>query len=72
MLGVKTEGQKQGAKVRKLEQSEVLMVNIGSTATGARVVAVKADMARLQLTTPACTEINEKLRCLDVLKSIGV
>ena len=59
MLGVKTEGQKQGAKVRKLEQSEVLMVNIGSTATGARVVAVKADMARLQLTTPACTEINE-------------
>ena len=47
------------------------MVNIGSTATGARVVAVKADMARLQLTT-ACTEINEKLRCLDVLKSIGV
>ncbi|AOW29644.1 eukaryotic translation initiation factor 2 subunit gamma [Candida albicans P57072] len=61
LLGVKTEGQKQGAKVRKLEQSEVLMVNIGSTATGARVVAVKADMARLQLTTPACTEINEKI-----------
>lgn len=61
LLGVKTEGQKQGAKVRKLEISEVLMVNIGSTASGARVVATKADMARLRLTTPACTEINEKI-----------
>ncbi|QLG72237.1 hypothetical protein HG535_0C05910 [Zygotorulaspora mrakii] len=60
LLGVKTDGQKQ-AKVRKLESDEVLMVNIGSTATGARVVAVKADMARLQLTSPACTEINEKI-----------
>ena len=61
LLGVKTDGQKQGAKVRKLEIGEVLMVNIGSTATGARVVAVKADMARLQLTLPVCTEVNEKI-----------
>lgn len=61
LLGVKTDGQKQGARVRKLDSGEVLMVNIGSTATGARVVAVKADMARLQLTTPACTEVNEKI-----------
>ena len=60
LLGVKTDGQKQ-AKVRKLELNEVLMVNIGSTATGARVIAVKADMARLQLTSPACTEVNEKI-----------
>ncbi|CAH6720563.1 eukaryotic translation initiation factor 2 subunit gamma [[Candida] jaroonii] len=60
LLGVKTDGQK-GAKVRKLETGEVLMVNIGSTATGARVLAVKADMARLQLTSPACTEVNEKI-----------
>ncbi|VEU23176.1 DEKNAAC104245 [Brettanomyces naardenensis] len=60
LLGVKTEGQRQ-AKVRKLEVDDVLMVNIGSTATGARVVAVKADMARLTLTSPACTEINEKI-----------
>ena len=61
LLGVKTDGQKQGAKVRKLEIGEILMVNIGSTATGARVVAVKADMARLQLFIPACTEIDEKI-----------
>lgn len=60
LLGVKTDGQKQ-AKVKRLEPGEVLMVNIGSTACGAKVLAVKADMARLQLTAPACTEINEKI-----------
>jgi hypothetical protein len=37
------------------------MVNIGSTATGAKVIAVKADAARLSLTSPACTEIGEKI-----------
>lgn len=37
------------------------MVNIGSTATGAKVVAVRADAARLSLTSPACTEIGEKV-----------
>ncbi|ODV82895.1 hypothetical protein CANARDRAFT_30463 [[Candida] arabinofermentans NRRL YB-2248] len=60
LLGVKTDGQRQ-AKVRKLEVDDILMVNIGSTATGARVVAVRADMARLTLTSPACTEIDEKI-----------
>ena len=60
LLGVKTDDQKK-VKVRNLEVDDVLMVNIGSTATGARVVAVKADMARLTLTSPACTEIDEKI-----------
>lgn len=60
LLGVKSEGQKQ-AKIRKLDADEVLMVNIGSNAIGCRVLAVKADMARLQLANPACTEINEKI-----------
>lgn len=60
LLGVKTADGKQ-AKVAKLAKNEVLMVNIGSTATGAKVVAVKADAAKLQLTSPACTEIGEKV-----------
>ena len=60
LLGVKTADGKQ-AKVAKLAKNEVLMVNIGSTATGAKVVAVKADVAKLQLTSPACTEIGEKV-----------
>lgn len=60
LLGVKTADGKQ-AKVAKLAKNEVLMVNIGSTATGAKVLGVKADAAKLLLTSPACTEINEKI-----------
>jgi len=60
LLGVKTADGKQ-AKVAKLTKNEVLMVNIGSTATGAKVVAVKADAAKLQLTSPACTKVGEKV-----------
>jgi len=60
LLGVKTADGKQ-AKVAKLSKNEVLMVNIGSTATGAKVVAVKQDAAKLALTSPACTKIGEKV-----------
>ncbi|KAJ5485054.1 Eukaryotic translation initiation factor 2 subunit gamma [Penicillium diatomitis] len=60
LLGVKTADGKQ-AKVAKLAKNEVLMVNIGSTATGAKVLGVKADAAKLSLTSPACTEIGEKI-----------
>ncbi|GAB7345353.1 hypothetical protein MBLNU457_3705t1 [Dothideomycetes sp. NU457] len=60
LLGVKTADGKQ-AKVAKLAKNEILMVNIGSTATGAKVIGVKADVAKLQLTSPACTEIGEKV-----------
>ncbi|CAG8571492.1 4286_t:CDS:10 [Paraglomus brasilianum] len=60
LLGVKTDDKKQ-TKVTKLEKNEVLMVNIGSTSTGGRVVGVKADLAKILLTSPACTEIDEKI-----------
>ncbi|KIV94360.1 Eukaryotic translation initiation factor 2 subunit gamma [Exophiala mesophila] len=60
LLGVKTADGKQ-AKVAKLAKNEVLMVNIGSTATGAKVMGVKADAAKLTLTNPACTAIGEKI-----------
>lgn len=60
LLGVKTADGKQ-AKVAKLTKNEVLMVNIGSTATGAKVMAVKADAAKLVLTSPACTNVGEKI-----------
>ena len=60
LLGVKTEDKKQ-AKIQNLSKNEVLMVNIGSTSTGGRVLSVKADMAKIVLTSPACTEINEKI-----------
>ncbi|KAH7086670.1 P-loop containing nucleoside triphosphate hydrolase protein [Auriculariales sp. MPI-PUGE-AT-0066] len=60
LLGVKTDDKKQ-TKVTKLVKGEVLLINIGSTATGGRVLAVKNDLAKIQLTTPACTEIGEKV-----------
>ncbi|GET00079.1 putative translation initiation factor eIF2 gamma chain [Rhizophagus clarus] len=60
LLGVKTDDKKQ-TKVSKLAKNEVLMVNIGSTSTGGRVMNVKADLAKIVLTSPACTEIDEKI-----------
>ncbi|XP_065906326.1 eukaryotic translation initiation factor 2 subunit 3, Y-linked-like [Dysidea avara] len=61
LLGVRTEGDKRGARVQKLSRSEVLMVNIGSLSTGGRVSAVKADLAKIALTQPVCTEVGEKI-----------
>lgn len=60
LLGVKTEDKKQ-TRVTKLLKGELLLINIGSTSTGGRVLSVKADLAKIQLTSPACTEIGEKV-----------
>lgn len=60
LLGVKTEDKKQ-TKVSKLVKNEILLINIGSTSTGGRVLSVKADLAKIQLTSPACTEVGEKV-----------
>nr|CAG29670.1 translation initiation factor 2 gamma subunit [Forficula auricularia] len=61
LLGVRMEGDKKGAKVQKLTRNEVLLVNIGSLSTGGRVLATKADLAKISLTNPVCTEIDEKI-----------
>ena len=37
------------------------MVNIGSLSTGGRVLAIKADLAKIVLTNPVCTEVGEKI-----------
>jgi len=60
LLGVKSEDKKQ-TKVTKLIKGELLLINIGSTSTGGRVLSVKADLAKIQLTSPACTEVGEKV-----------
>lgn len=60
LLGVKTADGKQ-AKVTKLTKNEVLMVNIGATSTGAKVKAIRNDAAKLDLMSPACTNIGEKV-----------
>jgi len=48
-------------KVGKLTKGEVLMLNIGSLSTGGRVLAVKADLAKVTLFIPVCVEIGEKI-----------
>lgn len=48
-------------QVQRLTKNEILMVNIGSLSTGGRVLAMKADLAKIGLTNPVCTEIGEKI-----------
>mmetsp|Transcript_8594 Transcript_8594/g.12695 ORF Transcript_8594/g.12695 Transcript_8594/m.12695 type:complete len:498 (-) Transcript_8594:58-1551(-) len=61
LLGVKTADGGKQAKVQKLTKGEILMVNIGSTATGGRVTAVKSELAKIVLTNPVCTQEGEKI-----------
>lgn len=62
LLGVKTDAsQKRADRITKLTRGEVLMVNIGSTSTGARVISVKGDLAKVALTAPVCSSEGEKL-----------
>ena len=61
LLGVRAATGEKAGKVAKLAKNEVLMLNIGSCCTGARVVAVKADLAKLALTSAVCTKVGEKV-----------
>ena len=45
----------------KMSKNEMLMGKIGSLSTGVRVIAVKADLAKIGLTTPVCTSVDEKI-----------
>ena len=47
--------------VQKLSKNETLLVNIGSTSTGGKVVGVKKDMAKIALMQPVCTREGEKI-----------
>ena len=60
LLGVKTDDKKQ-TKVAKLARGEILMVNIGSTSTGGKIIATKGDLCKISLITPSCTDIGEKV-----------
>ncbi|TVU48027.1 hypothetical protein EJB05_07648, partial [Eragrostis curvula] len=55
VTGVRTSETERASRVSKLAKAEILMVNIGSMSTGSRVVAVKNDLAKLQLTSSGCT-----------------
>ena len=47
---------------------DLLMVNIGSLSTGGHVSSVKADLAKITLTQPICTEVGEKRNIGDKLE----
>jgi len=62
LLGVKAEGgDKRQAKVQKLKPDEVLMINIGSTSLGGKVVSVKSDLVRIKFMNPVCANEGEKI-----------
>merc|ERR1712194_632914 len=63
LLGVKTEGDSKAGKVAKLKKAEILMVNIGSTAAGGRILGfTKGDeSAKIALTNPVCTQEGDKV-----------
>ncbi|KAH0676699.1 hypothetical protein KY285_024500 [Solanum tuberosum] len=61
LLGVRTKDSERQGRVSKLAKGEILMLNIGSMSTGARVVAIKNVFAKLQLTSPVCTSKGEKI-----------
>eukprot|EP00429_Kryptoperidinium_foliaceum_P016583 CAMPEP_0176048914 /NCGR_PEP_ID=MMETSP0120_2-20121206/24301_1 /TAXON_ID=160619 /ORGANISM="Kryptoperidinium foliaceum, Strain CCMP 1326" /LENGTH=483 /DNA_ID=CAMNT_0017382335 /DNA_START=87 /DNA_END=1536 /DNA_ORIENTATION=+ len=63
LLGVKVEGDSsKSVKVAKLKKGEILMVNIGSTAAGGRILGIKDnDSAKIALTNPVCTQENDKV-----------
>merc|ERR1712228_1053120 len=62
LLGVKTDGDAKAGKVSRLKKGEILMVNIGSTAAGGRILGIKEnDSAKITLTNPVCTQIDDKV-----------
>ncbi|KAL9260265.1 Eukaryotic translation initiation factor 2 subunit 3-like protein [Drosera capensis] len=62
LLGVEAESSERSAKVARLIKGEMLLVNIGSMAAGAEVIALKRDLAKLRLIKSAvCASKGEKI-----------
>jgi translation initiation factor 2 subunit 3 len=71
LLGVRTQDGGKAAKVEDITKGEVLLVNIGSTSTGGKVMALKknkgtsnstqSDLAKIELMSPVCTHVGEKI-----------
>lgn len=62
LVGVEQDAaDKKKGKIKKLQKDETLMLNIGSTSVGARILKVEGDLAKVALTSPVCTTEGEKL-----------
>lgn len=64
-------GVRNQTEVSKLAKDEYLMVSIGSKTTGGKVLAVKRNLVKLQLTYPVCTSIGEKIALSRRVKEKG-
>lgn len=63
LVGVKSEGDGDTNKVQKIVKGELLLVNVGSTSCGGRVLSTnsKHSTLRIALLNPVCTIIGEKI-----------
>eukprot|EP00954_Amorphochlora_amoebiformis_P005145 405136-Amorphochlora_amoeboformis.AAC.2 len=63
LLGVKSDerAKKKATKIKKLSKGEIVMLNIGSSSTGAHIHALKDDLAKVILTAPVCSQEGEKI-----------
>jgi len=62
LLGVKSDATRgRNDKIPKLKKDEYLMVNVGSTSTGGRVLGIKPNKAKVELTKPVCCHLGEKV-----------
>lgn len=63
LLGVKSQdaADKAKQKVNKLKADEILMINIGSTSTGGKILSVSSDKVRIQFMNPVCANEGEKI-----------
>ena len=62
LVGVKSESQGND-KIQKLAKKEVLLVNVGSTSSGGRIISTvsKHSLVKIALLNPVCTAIGEKV-----------
>jgi translation initiation factor 2 subunit 3 len=63
LVGVNTERNPGNDRVTRILKGEVLLVNVGSTSTGAKVIATnsRAEEITIVLLKPVCTGLNEKV-----------
>ena len=63
LVGVNTERNPGNDKVTRIVRGEVLLVNVGSTSCGAKVISTNAKLGQITivLLKPVCTGLNEKV-----------
>ena len=62
LLGARAEGgDKTKQKICRLKADEVLMISIGSTSLGGKILSVSSDKVRIQFMNPVCANEGEKI-----------